>query len=290
MFGDLMDCQGLFQFLIFYKKNNTENLEKFSTTILSPEQQLLSSTSETFDSSLVSISSSKHLFPTLETINNKSINMFPINTIIKKPKPTQNFNILPSSTVVSLIKTTPIPTYFVDAMSGEILSSKTTTSPFEKILDHHITNPTIVTSPNTTITDIKMLQKTTTTFKPLIISTVKPMLNLKNLKTEVPFIKTLPTIFTINKLSITTQTTTTTIPPIDRLNLKPIKKNFILHNEFQQYQQYELFTGLCESKTCGDHGECKVVNRTHVFCSCRDYYIGLTCDNCMFIIYCKNKI
>jgi hypothetical protein len=43
------------------------------------------------------------------------------------------------------------------------------------------------------------------------------------------------------------------------------------------------FPGLCDRKTCGEHGECEVVNTTHVVCSCRDYYTGPSCDNCEFI-------
>uniref|UniRef100_A0A7E4ZZ11 Basement membrane proteoglycan n=1 Tax=Panagrellus redivivus TaxID=6233 RepID=A0A7E4ZZ11_PANRE len=36
---------------------------------------------------------------------------------------------------------------------------------------------------------------------------------------------------------------------------------------------------LCETMTCGEHGECTVVNSTTVACQCMDYYDGPNCSN-----------
>ena len=35
----------------------------------------------------------------------------------------------------------------------------------------------------------------------------------------------------------------------------------------------------CEPGTCGEHGDCEVVNTTHVVCQCKDYYDGPNCEN-----------
>uniref|UniRef100_A0A914BVB7 Basement membrane proteoglycan n=1 Tax=Acrobeloides nanus TaxID=290746 RepID=A0A914BVB7_9BILA len=35
---------------------------------------------------------------------------------------------------------------------------------------------------------------------------------------------------------------------------------------------------VCKEDTCGEHGECEVVNSTHIQCSCRDYYDGPNCE------------
>ncbi|VDM94871.1 unnamed protein product [Thelazia callipaeda] len=34
----------------------------------------------------------------------------------------------------------------------------------------------------------------------------------------------------------------------------------------------------CEPDTCGEHGDCDVINGTHISCSCRDYYDGPNCE------------
>ncbi|KAE9552457.1 hypothetical protein FO519_004342 [Halicephalobus sp. NKZ332] len=35
----------------------------------------------------------------------------------------------------------------------------------------------------------------------------------------------------------------------------------------------------CEPNTCGEHGDCEIVNTTHVICQCKDYYDGPNCEN-----------
>lgn len=178
-------------------------------------------------------------------------------------------------------------------MSGEILSSRTTNAPIldsSEILDYATTTastiPTFGTFYTTIITDTTPI---TTSTKSPVISHIKPMSNLISITTAMLSTIIIPTVFEINKISELTSTQSTTIlsTTSDLLNLETTHKGFILH---KKYQHYESFTGLCEAKTCGVHGECEVVNQTHVLCSCRDYYIGLMCEDCMSIIFCNNKI
>ncbi|EFO13740.1 UNC-52/Perlecan [Loa loa] len=34
----------------------------------------------------------------------------------------------------------------------------------------------------------------------------------------------------------------------------------------------------CTPDICGDHGDCEIINGTHIVCSCRDYYDGINCE------------
>ncbi|EJW73838.1 hypothetical protein WUBG_15255 [Wuchereria bancrofti] len=34
----------------------------------------------------------------------------------------------------------------------------------------------------------------------------------------------------------------------------------------------------CTPDICGDHGDCEIINGTHIACSCRDYYDGPNCE------------
>ncbi|EFO18041.1 hypothetical protein LOAG_10457 [Loa loa] len=36
----------------------------------------------------------------------------------------------------------------------------------------------------------------------------------------------------------------------------------------------------CTPDICGDHGDCEIINGTHIVCSCRDYYDGINCEIC----------
>jgi hypothetical protein len=40
------------------------------------------------------------------------------------------------------------------------------------------------------------------------------------------------------------------------------------------------FVGLCDAKTCGEHGSCEELNFTHVVCHCRDFFVGPSCQEC----------
>ena len=80
-------------------------------------------------------------------------------------------------------------------------------------------------------------------------------------------------------------TTTTTATTVDELvTEKPIEDVAVAmpvdDDVADPYIPPEEPKALCEKNTCGEHGECEVVNATHVVCQCKDYYDGPNCENC----------
>ncbi|KAM3718657.1 Basement membrane proteoglycan [Dirofilaria immitis] len=117
------------------------------------------------------------------------------------------------------------------------------------------------------------------------VTICKPYESKEDMDIHVPFIWTTTT-------SIPTTRTTIRITTSDNSLFKTLEKDNeewtddeIETTDMISYPEENLATCTgedcavqCMPDTCGDHGDCEIINATHITCSCRDYYDGPTCE------------
>uniref|UniRef100_A0AC35F5Y3 Basement membrane-specific heparan sulfate proteoglycan core protein n=1 Tax=Panagrolaimus sp. PS1159 TaxID=55785 RepID=A0AC35F5Y3_9BILA len=120
------------------------------------------------------------------------------------------------------------------------------------------------------------------------LGTEKPLDRLEE-RVTVPLVTvTIPTLSTTTTTIETTTIETTTSVPLttttttEMLTEEPMEDVAValpVDDSQPSESPPEAPKALCEENTCGPHGECEVVNATHVVCQCKDYYDGPNCEN-----------